>query len=138
MPDSAAFFYFTHPSQWVYGMNDPLVRAENTLRAHLSPEQLADYLRTRTFRARGNFTKRVYTIVPRWSNNVYHIEHSYMPYEQHVAQAFCTGSDANVPMADHMLIQKLYIETNEFEFLKIACASGRGLVPPHFPGEFHG
>lgn len=96
---------------------DPSVRAERCLRAHLSPAQLEEYMARGRFRVRGSLGT-IYTIMSGRTNNV--IRHC----GGNMYIACCSVPDLPVPLADQLLIQKLYLETNEPGFLQRAASSG--------------
>lgn len=96
---------------------DPSVRAERCLRAHLSPSQLEEYMIRGRFRVRGSLGT-IYTILSGRTNNV--IRHC----GGNMYIACCSVPDLPVPLADQLLIQKLYLETNEPGFLEKAASSG--------------
>lgn len=101
---------------------DPSVRAEKCLRAHLSPSQLQEYLARGRFRVRGSQSGDTYTLMAGRTNNVIRQRGEY-------ARAYCVEPDILVPLADHLLIQKLYLETNEARFLENAASAGDVYLP---------
>lgn len=106
----------------VFSPEDASVRAERCLRAHLSPVQLEDYLARKRFRVRGSHSGDIYHIMSGRTNNVIRQRGEY-------AKAYCSVPDAIVPLADQLLIQKLYLETNEALFLEHAASAGAVYLP---------
>lgn len=94
-------------------------RAEKLLTEHLSPpqrEQLA---------AKGHFEldvisrngeRRRYQIRRGWSGNVKQV----CPSSGRILRSLCIHPRETVPVADNMLAQKLLLEANEEEFLRVA------------------
>ncbi len=91
-------------------------RAERCLRAHLSPRQLDEYLGRRAFQVRGSKTGYTYLIGPSTMGNV-------RCYQ--TGMSYCVVSRFRLLLPDHMLMQKIYLETNEELFLQTA---GRALM----------
>ncbi len=88
-------------------------RANKLLRAHLSKRQLSTLDRHGWINVRGNHTGRLYRIdCGGCAHNIFSRGVNY-----------CTMMDASAPVGDHLLAQKLLIETNERKFLKIAVRS---------------
>ncbi len=89
-------------------------RARKLFRAHLNQRQLATLKNGQWVYVRGNHTGRLYRVdCTRFTNNIFSR-----------GESFCVIMwDHSVPRYDHLLAQKLLIETNERKFLKIAVRS---------------
>ncbi len=91
-------------------------RAEKLLREYLAPEQRETYARYGWFVVRGQSGRR-YSI---WKKDALYCNVCELGnYGQTVAR-LCAHAAINVPMADHLLTQKLMIEHHEVEFRRIA------------------
>lgn len=74
------------------------------------------------FQVRGSQSGDVYTILRGRTNNVIRQRGNY-------ARAYCSVPDLPLPLADQLLIQKLYLETNESGFLEKAASAGSVYLP---------
>lgn len=86
---------------------NPDARADQCLREHLTPEAYTEFFSSGRLRVRGE-SGRVYVIA---GESV---------YDSDGMHGYCAKPDVPVPYADLVLLLKLYIETNEEEFLRIA------------------
>ena len=88
-------------------------RAEKLLLAHLSEPQRIQYTKERKFRL---LTKSgtEYEVQKGWAGNVVLIK------KGKAVERFCIHPKESVPEQDNMLAQKLLLEANEEEFLRIA------------------
>jgi hypothetical protein len=116
----------TPPSQAIEGgvsvRDEPMDRALALLRGQLSPEQLAEFTDRRQFTVRSR-TGRVYRVG--WGNvrNIHEIGPTAPPRTGDGAPIlgfFCIHPNISCPIPDVMLAQKLLIEANEEEFLRVA------------------
>lgn len=106
-------FYFPHPWQASTEFN----RAVCCLRARLSAEQLEEFDRIKAFRCQGNVSGVMYRIEPAYNSNVRVLPSGY---------PICVVTNVPLQIPDHMLMQKLYIETDERYFLRV------GRIEEHF------
>lgn len=88
-------------------------KAEKLLLSYLSKSQKKQYKQDKTFVAIGSSTKTKYQINPWEQINVYALDSSGV----NVTGKMCVVFSDSIPIEDHMLAQKLLIETNEEEFL---------------------
>jgi len=102
--------------------SNPEERAEYLLRSHLSPDQLSEYDATKTFVAVGQITKLPYRIFPLKHHNILLRDRIPMCV---TAVDRRQGVMSNMPIADHMLTHKLYIENAEENFLATVGWSAR-------------
>lgn len=89
-------------------------RAENLLRSVLNAEQRAELEQHGHFHVRTQGTNRVYRIERGFQGNVK------LMVEGRAIRRYCIHADSRLPYADQMAAQKLMLETNEHEFLRIA------------------
>lgn len=110
------------------GGKTPTQIAEETLRRFLSPEQLASYTIDRSFVVRGNATGRYYKILPDRSTNIRELDRFGNPW-----RAWCFVPVKALPVPDVQLMQKLCLECDEKETMKIAVDQGpvHPTVPIH-------
>lgn len=91
-------------------------RARELLLRHLDREQKNDYENDKFFIVVAR-SRRRYRIETRgYSANILRIDDR---------EVFCIHGDSSLPMSDHFLAQKLMIEFDEEEFLRIANRHGR-------------
>jgi hypothetical protein len=95
-------------------------RAVETLKRYLSPEQLTNYKTDQSFIVTGNYTGTLYRILPKSSVNILELYNSKMPRRK-----WCFIPQDNLPLADRMLMQKLCLEADEQETMRIAHDQGR-------------
>lgn len=100
---------------------DPTERSYALLRSWLNPSQLAHWDATKTFFVQGNDTKRWYKIT---NSHAYNIIAIGSPGED---DRYCVvpinptpGDWRGLPIGDQLLAQKIWLETDELETLKIA------------------
>lgn len=89
-------------------------KAEKLLLSCLSRQQKKDYKQHGHFFVTGNATNHRYKITKGRVKNIYQVDDSSIPVARH-----CVESADRVPMGDHLLAQKLLIEANEEEFLRV-------------------
>jgi hypothetical protein len=114
-------------SRWD-GFEDPRghQRATELLIRHLTPAQRAEFKRTRSFVVHAK-SGRQYRITYGTIANI-----DVLARNGRVEHRLCAGP-RGVPTPDVLLAQKLMLETQESEFLRIAikhCALGGGVIPP--------
>ncbi len=93
-------------------------RAEALLRENLSPEQLVDYRRRREFdvvKVKFGSPPRRYRITRGWAGNVFLVGD-----DGAMVAKFCIHPVEEIPFADNMLAQKLMLELDEEQFLRVA------------------
>lgn len=91
-------------------------RGEKLLRGYLTPEQRETYCRQGRFVVRGQSGRR-YSIEasdPRFCNV------SELDADGQIISRLCAQAAVNIPIADHLLTQKLMLEHHEAEFRRIA------------------
>ena len=98
-------------------------RALNLLVECLTPGQRAEFERTSAFKVRGK-SGQLYRITYATTANVEVLEQPGM-----VIRRLCAGP-VGVPIPDVMLAQKLMLEANEAEFLRIAARLGDNWSDP--------
>lgn len=88
-------------------------RAERLLEACLTTEQRDQLRKEGCFTVHGR------------SGNIYQVRRGHVRnvYELRARRTYCCHAHANLPDADHMLAQKLMIETSEPDFLRLANVS---------------
>lgn len=107
--------------------------AVETLKRFLNPDQLADYVNTQSFVVIGNATGKRYRILPAQTTNIRELNKRGEPCE---AWCFLPAPPAGpLPMADVQLMQKLCLECDETETIKIAVHQGS--VHPTIPTEIY-
>ncbi len=104
--------YHTLQTEKVFRVNE---KAERLLLSCLSKSQKEEYKNNSYFTVRGNVTGKKYRI-----NSCKQINIEELDKLGNVTSKLCVVSNEYVPMEDHMLSQKLLIETNEELFLQTA------------------
>lgn len=99
--------------------DDASEKAEELLYSCLSTDQRRCYSRYGYFFVIGNITGNRYKLVQKKQINVYRVDSKGNEISRH-----CVVSETTVPMGDHLLAQKLLIETNEDEFLRVKIDHG--------------
>ena len=94
-------------------------KAEALLREFLSPEQLADHEKKTGFLVTSK-SGRIYRILPGKHGNVLELH----PDTRKPVAKWCAAPTDGVPDQDAMLAQKLFLETDEDYFRKIANRTG--------------
>ena len=95
-------------------------RARRLLMECLSPEQREDLERANRFRVHLP-SGRVYEVAKGYAGNVYLLD-----VAGRRRTRFCIHGPSSLPDEDHMLAQKLLLETDEEEFCRVANASAVG------------
>lgn len=90
-------------------------KAETLLKEWLSPEQLAQYEKTGHFEVIGSDTGQHYRIMRGSAMNIYRLD-----ADGNASANLCFGPAACQTPGDAMLAQKIGLECNEAEVLKIA------------------
>jgi hypothetical protein len=114
------WFHDESQLNWVNGLrvcaaDETNEKAKELLLSCLTPEQESDYLESNSFVAIGNETGTSYRINRGRQINIVKLDSDYRP-----VMKLCTVSVERIPVEDHMLAQKLMIETEEDAFLKKA------------------
>lgn len=104
--------YPTLQTEKIFRTNE---KAERLLLSCLSKSQKEEYKNNSYFTVRGNVTGKKYRI-----NSCKQINIEELDKLGNVTSKLCVVSNEYVPMEDHMLSQKLLIETNEELFLQTA------------------
>lgn len=110
----APFSAWVYPGEGLKQNQEAEEKAEKLLLSCLSRQQKKDYKQHEYFIVIGNATGNRYKITKGRIKNIYLIH----DYDDHVAR-HCVESNERVPMGDHLLAQKLLIEANEEEFLRV-------------------
>jgi hypothetical protein len=100
-------------------------RAEALLREELDAEQLGMLERSDYFEVVAPKTLRRYRIQRGWGGNVTQLDRQGQP-----VASLCVHPVITVPYADNMLAQKLWIETSEAEFRRVANITQLAPVGP--------
>ena len=90
-------------------------RDTETLRKHLSPKQRTQYDKDNRFHVIGSDGKRYEVDCKRRMHNVFEIDKQGKRLVEH-----CIYQSGNTPLPDNHLAQKLMLETDAVEFLRIA------------------
>ena len=90
-------------------------RALQLLEAHLSEAQREEFQRHRYFTVLSKDGQRRYRIKHGWAGNIERIDHQGKPIE-----TLCAHPVSPVPIPDNLLTQKLWLETDEDAFRRIA------------------
>jgi hypothetical protein len=112
MDDGADEFYRGHIR---------LTRSIALLRSWLSPAQLAQFDSEHQFDVTGSATGKRYRIVDSVVQNVFELDAN-----GNVAMGLCFVPRGNLPVGDVMLSQKIALETDELEVLRVANRFGSG------------
>jgi hypothetical protein len=93
-------------------------RAHTLLKRWLSPEQTAQLERNGHFEVRGSHSGKRYRIRPHRNKNIDELDG-----EGSRIAVWCFGPRGNLPLGDHMLAQKIALETDEQATLAVANRS---------------
>ncbi len=91
-------------------------RAERLLLEYLTPEQRKTYRHYGWFVVRSQSGRR-YMI---WAKNALYYNVGELNDNGQAVLHFCAHASENVPMGDHLLVQKLMLEHHEAEFRRVA------------------
>lgn len=94
---------------------EALQRATELLVATLSPQQAAEFKSTQAFTVHSKTGDRIYRVTYGTAGNVYELSK-----EGRKVAKYCIHPSEDVPVPDVMLAQKLMLETDEKQFLKVA------------------
>jgi hypothetical protein len=98
-----------------------LMRSIALLRSWLSPAQLAQFESEHQFDVIGGATGKRYRIVEGVVQNVFELDAN-----GNVAMGLCFAPRGNLPAGDVMLAQKISLEADELETLRVANRFGSG------------
>lgn len=110
---------------------DANVCAEKLLKSLLSSDQRRQYEADRTFEVittKSGRNARRYKVTHGWAGNVFLLDENGREVER-----LCIHPDAQVPVADNLVAQKLLLESDEAEFRRIANRSIRSADGPWLP-----
>ena len=101
--------------RWQKKLREAEARSIELLKAWLSPEQLSEYEATGMFHVTGNVTGTVYRL---HNSRVYNV----VPLRDGApfGGGYCVTPDGDPPIGDHLLAQKIWLETDETETLAVA------------------
>lgn len=102
---------------------EPVARARKLLVENLTEEQRAEFEEKKQFHVRSRSGK-LYRVTHGVAGNIYRVENVTESPKWGERRRFCIHpTDHEVPAEDVMLAQKLWLEGNEEEFLRVANAS---------------
>jgi hypothetical protein len=90
-------------------------RAMVLLKEWLSPKQLFQYRKAQYFDVEGSDTGKLYRIHHGGQANIWELDERGLP-----TATWCFGPEGNLPTGDILLTQKVALETNEREALRVA------------------
>ncbi|GAC1589689.1 MAG: hypothetical protein NVS3B5_22210 [Sphingomicrobium sp.] len=102
-----------------YTATTAAARALRLLMSLLNEEQAAQYRSERAFEVRGHSGRR-YRLRHGWARNI-----EVLTDEGRVTECLCIHPNQALPFADNLLMQKLFLETDEVAFRRLA-----NITPP--------